>query len=1263
MPTIPIRWADNTKQLRDNLAQGLNQIEATKTAADKMAKALGGENLIRAAHNYVAAVQQVGGANKLTAEWQAKVNATVTRALEQYKAMGKEAPKAMIDLANATKSVEKPTAGLMSSLTGLTGRAVALGSAVGSFFGNLAADGIRKIVGGLADVAANGIKLAPTVGAFNALTRAVGETGQAMLTSGRTATKGLIGDLDLMAAANKGLLLGLPITSQSFGLLAQTAVVLGKAMGQGPVKSFDDLITALGRSSPLILDNLGLSVKVGEANDKYAKSVGKTAEQLTQAEQKLAFYNSAMDAAKRKVEEVGGLNLTLADRVQQAKVAFTNFTDALGVAIATSPVVNAAFSSISDAITSAFGENQTVLVQRLSRVIGDMAIGLTTAGSVAVTVAKYISEGFYLVRGVIFGVLEAILNVVYTVAKVNATIVESMAAIPGAGNLWKNAAVSARSAADVVGSLAASFKRTKDEAFDSMGKTGAAFDKAGKSIEDMRARMIKAAGAQADSAVIAAQLVKKQDEQTESTKKLTAEQKAYNDALAMVTAKAAGYEAVLETIPAFQREEINLLREAGATLEELGTIYGLSKVQVWALTEAEKAEKAVTDGLIRSHEQAESALKKLTAARRESYEVLDQAPDLTKKFGRVVSNPLPTDKNPIKDGLMAALDDLPGIVSQAFASGGGVAEALRASFARIGAAIGKEIGQMFGKLGGKIGEVIGEWAGVIGEKVYDALTTSAGEDVMHRIGRDWGIAITEAMGDQIAEDAKTLFGGSRQAAELWNIRAIVTADPENLGITTRNIDMVMRKMHDLFSMIETGQMTIAQAAKVIDENWQDMVAAGTDAFGFLSDGMKELIRLDRQYGTNSKEIAAYLKQQADVAVAGSNAAIAAMGPLIDAWKALRAQGVGAEKELAALATAHRQELEDLGTVALATFAAAIAAGKSFAEAIELAGPGLQQLVEGFQALGIETDNAALKALMLQSQILNANPALVKGVSSLGSAFAALSNMGMLNVDTFNAMTRTGQQMYARLQGEVAKVGGTTRDALLPMQAYLHQAQKAAEELGIPLDENTQRMIDQSKELGIWQEAGKTANEKMLDGIQALVDKMDQLLSKLFGLPSEVNTDVNINTNYRTSGEPPADPGSTDYYHAPLEGTDYSHDYQYGASGGRVTSRGLAYFSVGRLPQMPRPMGNDIIPGMFSPDEMILTPSHQAVIGALIARAPQAGSGGSTTVQFGDIRIEATGADLQDMTRFAPRFNEALRGDVGGMLTAISEVSRRAQKRA
>ena len=163
--------------------------------------------------------------------------------------------------------------------------------------------------------------------AFERLTLAQGLSADKMKNEIRAATRGLVTDMDAMGASNKALLLGLPITESEMGDMAAAAVTLGQAMGQKAGKSLDDLITALGRASPLILDNLGLTVKVGDANKAYAKELGKSASKLTEAEKKQAFFNAAMDAARIKTAELGGVQSTAAGYVDQLKVSATNLSD------------------------------------------------------------------------------------------------------------------------------------------------------------------------------------------------------------------------------------------------------------------------------------------------------------------------------------------------------------------------------------------------------------------------------------------------------------------------------------------------------------------------------------------------------------------------------------------------------------------------------------------------------------------------------------------------------------------------------------------------------------------------------------------------------------------------------------------------------------------------------------------------------------------------------------------------------------------------
>lgn len=215
------------------------------------------------------------------------------------------------------QNLEKPVSGLSLKF-------VALGAAAGTFVANLGTQALQSFGSMLQQAAADGAKFAALAPGFERLTASIGTTSTAMLAMTRSATKGLISDLDLMQSTNKAVLLGLPVTAQEMSKLAATAVSLGRAMGQDATASLNDLITALGRSSPMILDNLGLTVKVGEANEEYAKKLGKTADSLTEAERKTAFYQAAMRAAEAKTNDLGDVQLTLSEQFGRVTTAIGN---------------------------------------------------------------------------------------------------------------------------------------------------------------------------------------------------------------------------------------------------------------------------------------------------------------------------------------------------------------------------------------------------------------------------------------------------------------------------------------------------------------------------------------------------------------------------------------------------------------------------------------------------------------------------------------------------------------------------------------------------------------------------------------------------------------------------------------------------------------------------------------------------------------------------------------------------------------------------
>ena len=517
----------------------------------------------------------------------------------------------------------------------------------------------------------------------------------------------------------------------------------------------------------------------------------------------------------------------------------------------------------------------------------------------------------------------------------------------------------------------------------------------------------------------------------------------------------------------------------------------------------------------------------------------------------------------IKDTLKKSLADIPNILMDAFTGGGGLAGGLSAIGTMVGSGVGQDLGEKLGKsiagiasFAGPMGAAIGALAGPMIEMFSKMLDKTA--KGVKKTAEGYGVEVSEAMVEAIKASMKELDMGQQAAT-------IINADKLFPKVDASNFADALKIVHDAFSMVATKQFTVAQGAKVVDDMWGKLAEVGTDATGRISTGMKELIALNEQYGTQSKEIAAFLNEQADAAgnafaaiskgstqtfeaISGNKQAVVDLVKEIDTLKlkhdeAAAAGTLSAAQELdfntkvaekyaemnvilgerSALTIAHQAELENLGIIAVATYGAAIAAGKSHLEALQLVQPGMKDLQEAYGVLGISIEDAGLKSLVLGSTILEQNPYLLEAIGGLGSAMVALDNSGRLNIETFSAMQSQGMIMYTRLQAAVVEHGGAAEDALLPMQDYLHQAELQAKNLGVPLDANTQMLIDQSKELGLWKDAGKSANEQLLAGVNALNDTMQNLVNSISGvagglgnIPRTVYSDVII-TEYRRQG--------------------------------------------------------------------------------------------------------------------------------------------------
>jgi len=149
------------------------------------------------------------------------------------------------------------------------------------------------------------------------------------------ASKGTITDLELMsstatllAGAGDKLAVSLADATPKLMEIAKAANKLNPNLGTTAFM-YQSIATGVKRAQPLILDNLGITIKVGEANKAFAKSIGKTVDQLTAEEKAMAILAGTLEAGDNLIQQVGGNTDSATDSFDQAAVAITQAGDAI----------------------------------------------------------------------------------------------------------------------------------------------------------------------------------------------------------------------------------------------------------------------------------------------------------------------------------------------------------------------------------------------------------------------------------------------------------------------------------------------------------------------------------------------------------------------------------------------------------------------------------------------------------------------------------------------------------------------------------------------------------------------------------------------------------------------------------------------------------------------------------------------------------------------------------------------------------------------
>lgn len=405
-----------------------------------------------------------------------------------------------------------------------------------------------------------------------------------------------------------------------------------------------------------------------------------------------------------------------------------------------------------------------------------------------------------------------------------------------------------------------------------------------------------------------------------------------------------------------------------------------------------------------------------------------------------------------------------------------------------------------------------------------ALFSLFGSDEIDEIKADFAEfgEISDDLAERINEVAEQQ---GRWTAELQFFGEIL----DEVGVTTENFERLAQKLFLGLVNIDLGNRTAAESASDLD-----------GAFKELTDEMERLgievsptiIRFIRDVKNRGLEIPSVMEFIREAAERAASGLVSVFGTAVSAADEVReareraaelqeeareAEAAGDFAEAADLrAQAARlleqqfsvfqgtvletqEDVDRLGRLALVAFNQMIESGASVTQAVDAIGPSLDALIIRLQESGFE-GSKALKQLLRFRRLVEANRELVDSVSGLNDLLIGLANTGNLTQTSFNDLQVQAQRMFE----ELTEAGFSGNEALKILGPSLSNIIKLAQELGLEIDEDTQKLIDQAGAAGFLSDESQSAADIMKKGFDQVTRAINRLIETLGGVPLELD---------------------------------------------------------------------------------------------------------------------------------------------------------------
>jgi hypothetical protein len=333
MPTISanIKWATNLAELRKELQSGTDQLVVLQKAAERTERNLGGEGLMRAAHNAAVAVQQLGGTAALTASEQTKMNSLMTRTIEKMQALNQAAAaagKPLMTIPTAFREIAASTAQV---------------SHVGGVFGDLANQVKATALGFLSAQAIIGV----AEHSFHALTEFVSGSVEAYakqeaatkkvttaLVAQGNATPTVIGHMDDLAKSFES------TTVNSDETISAMEALLVEIGNVAPTEMKKALTAATDLSAGLGVDLETATKLVGKAFAGETGTLKRYGIVIDEAKLKAEGMPAVLDAIQQRFGgQAQAETETYTGKVKQLANAWDNLKESIGEQIVNDPLL------------------------------------------------------------------------------------------------------------------------------------------------------------------------------------------------------------------------------------------------------------------------------------------------------------------------------------------------------------------------------------------------------------------------------------------------------------------------------------------------------------------------------------------------------------------------------------------------------------------------------------------------------------------------------------------------------------------------------------------------------------------------------------------------------------------------------------------------------------------------------------------------------------------------------------------------------------